>query len=163
MKTGGKEGEELKEDSGRDRGEEEGGRNGRKKGIGKGRERGKKAGKKGEEGGTGMVLGVCESPLIVPFGSPTAHERGQAGGGWSSDDHQTSQTSYKPTTKQWAPTNYPQEYEEEREHLSSTGEDLSRYRQSGIEQEQKLVDDITAPGGFRAAPPRESLNKFITR
>jgi hypothetical protein len=49
--------------------------------------------------------------------------------------------------------------------LSSTGEDLSRYGggQSGIEQEQKLVDDITAPGGVRAAPPRESLNKFITR
>ena len=47
--------------------------------------------------------------------------------------------------------------------MSSTGEDLSSYEQNSIEQEQRLVDDITAPGGVRAAPPRESLNKFVAR
>ena len=31
------------------------------------------------------------------------------------------------------------------------------------EQERKLVDDITAPGGIKAAPPRDSLNRFIAR
>ena len=106
---------------------------------------------------------IHSSPLLPPHHA--AHERGQAGGGWSSKDQPT---SYKPTTtttkQQWTP---PQlrlaDEEEEREHLSSTGEDLSSYGHTGIEQEQKLVDDITAPGGVRAAPPRESLNKFITR
>ena len=31
------------------------------------------------------------------------------------------------------------------------------------EQERKLVDEITAPGGVRAAPSRELLTTFITR
>ena len=34
---------------------------------------------------------------------------------------------------------------------------------SYTEQERLLVEEITAPGGVRAAPPRESLNTFITR
>lgn len=31
------------------------------------------------------------------------------------------------------------------------------------EQERKLVDEITAPGGVRAAPSRELLTTFVTR
>ncbi len=108
--------------------------------------------------------------------SVLGHERGQAGGGWGTDDdhsRSTSQSGYKPATSQWSSSSYREqrtaagggeEVEEDlREHLSSTGEDLSSYEQSSIEQEQRLVDDITAPGGVRAAPPRESLNAFITR
>ena len=34
---------------------------------------------------------------------------------------------------------------------------------SGGEQERLLVEEITAPGGVRAAPPRDVLNNFITR
>ena len=34
---------------------------------------------------------------------------------------------------------------------------------SYTEQERLLVEEITAPGGVRAAPPRESLNAFINR
>lgn len=102
----------------------------------------------------------------------TAHERGHAGGGWGGSNDQSTQSGYK---SQWSASKYHQasnyhqqrdeeeEVEEQREHLSSTGEDLSGYEQSSIEQEQRLVDEITAPGGVRAAPPRESLNKFITR
>lgn len=88
----------------------------------------------------------------------------------------TGQSSYKAAaTPQWSSSNYheqraaagggneEEEEEDLREHLSSTGEDLSSYEQTSIQQEQKLVDDITAPGGVRAAPPRESLNVFITR
>lgn len=103
-----------------------------------------------------------------------AHERGQAGGGWGTDEdqsHSTSQSGYKSSRSQWSSSNYHErqaaargnEEEELKEHLSSTGEDLSSYEQTSIEQEQRLVDDITAPGGVRAAPPRESLNAFITR
>ena len=48
------------------------------------------------------------------------------------------------------------------------GEDIgqgssSSYENSGIEQEQMLVDKILAPGGVRVAPPKEELNKFISR
>ena len=31
------------------------------------------------------------------------------------------------------------------------------------EQERRLVEEITAPGGVRAAPPRERLNAFVNR
>ena len=41
--------------------------------------------------------------------------------------------------------------------------DAEQLEQTQTEQERRLVDDITAPGGVRAAPPRESLNTFITR
>ena len=34
---------------------------------------------------------------------------------------------------------------------------------SCTEQERLLVEEITAPGGVRAAPPRERLNAFINR
>lgn len=31
------------------------------------------------------------------------------------------------------------------------------------EQESRLVDEITAPGGVRVAPPKEDLKRFISR
>ena len=31
------------------------------------------------------------------------------------------------------------------------------------EQERKLVEDITTPGGIRVAPPKEDLVRFISR
>jgi len=39
----------------------------------------------------------------------------------------------------------------------------SSYENSRIEQEQLLVEKILAPGGVRVAPPREDLNRFISR
>ena len=33
----------------------------------------------------------------------------------------------------------------------------------GNEQERRLVAEITAPGGVKAAPPRDMLATFITR
>ena len=38
-----------------------------------------------------------------------------------------------------------------------------RDEERNTEQERRLVDDITAPGGVKAAPPRDSLNRFISR
>ena len=35
--------------------------------------------------------------------------------------------------------------------------------ESRIEQEKRLVDDITAPGGVRVAPTREMMSSFISR
>ena len=40
---------------------------------------------------------------------------------------------------------------------------LSSLEQSSTEQERRLVEEITAPGGVKAAPPREVLAAFITR
>ena len=40
---------------------------------------------------------------------------------------------------------------------------VCRSEDQNTEQERMLVDDITAPGGVKAAPPRDSLNKFISR
>lgn len=107
-------------------------------------------------GGRGWIF-TCSFSL-------TAHEPGHAGGGWGESEDSPQQQPraahyrHKPTS-QWS---YQRE-EDEREHLSSTGQDLSVYEESSIEQEQRLVDDITAPGGVRAAPPRDTLNKFISR
>ncbi len=35
--------------------------------------------------------------------------------------------------------------------------------QQKTEQERRLVEGITAPGGVRAAPPKDSMNTFINR
>ena len=32
-----------------------------------------------------------------------------------------------------------------------------------MEQERRLVEEITTPGGIKPAPPRDSLNNFISR
>ena len=32
-----------------------------------------------------------------------------------------------------------------------------------MEQERRLVEEITAPGGIKPAPPRDALNNFIIR
>ena len=93
-----------------------------------------------------------------------AHAKGQAGGGWGvGSDHKPSSAG----PSKWSASAYqeqPGDYEEDqREHLSSTGEDLSRYEESSTEQEQRLVDEITAPGGVKIAPPKENLNRFVAR
>lgn len=118
------------------------------------------------------VYGV-HTPLSSPNPLGAAHERGHAGGGWSNggSDPQSSQSGqFRPTPTTSSHHHHHHHHHDDddgdddvEEHLSSTGEDLSSYEQTSIEQEQRLVDDITAPGGVRAAPPRESLNKFVAR
>ena len=40
---------------------------------------------------------------------------------------------------------------------------VSRDEEESTEQERLLVEEITAPGGVRAAPPKERLNAFVNR
>ena len=40
---------------------------------------------------------------------------------------------------------------------------VCRSEDRNTEQERRLVDDITAPGGVKAAPPRDTLSTFISR
>ena len=47
--------------------------------------------------------------------------------------------------------------------VSITMLSLFSREERNTEQECRLVDDITAPGGIKAAPPRDSLNSFISR
>ena len=47
-------------------------------------------------------------------------------------------------------------------HKQSDEETTPTY-QGDNEQERKLVDEITAPAGVRAAPPKEDLKTFISR
>lgn len=104
--------------------------------------------------------------FVLFFLGTLAHERGQVGGGWGTSD----QPQLTTKSSKWSATSYraaaaaeEEEEEEQREHLSSTGEDLSSYEQTSTEQEQRLVDEITAPGGVKIAPPKESLNRFVAR
>ena len=41
--------------------------------------------------------------------------------------------------------------------------DRSQPKAGSGDREKMLVEEITAPGGVRAAPPRDVLNTFITR
>ncbi|XP_064406565.1 uncharacterized protein LOC135351492 isoform X2 [Halichondria panicea] len=77
------------------------------------------------------------------------HVTGKAGGGW--DDHADS----SPETVR-VPRHEPTLIEEPQ----NGGHDLES---TSTEQEKRLVDDITAPGGIKAAPPREMLVKFVSR
>eukprot|EP00731_Ephydatia_muelleri_P028429 Em0020g73a len=82
------------------------------------------------------------------------HVSGYAGGGW--DSH---------TTQLSAPT---RREETVKSDMSSSAGIQSKSAGgsgggSGGEQERLLVEEITAPGGVRAAPPRDVLNNFITR
>jgi len=43
------------------------------------------------------------------------------------------------------------------------GEEQQPLSDSSSEEEQRLVDAITAPGGVRAAPGREQLDQFIKK
>ncbi len=74
---------------------------------------------------------------------------GKAGGGW--DDHADSSPEIIHVPRH-EPT-LIEEPQNDDHDLESTS----------TEQEKRLVDDITAPGGVKAAPPREMLIKFVSR
>jgi hypothetical protein len=79
------------------------------------------------------------------------HRSGEAGGGWG--------TNTNPPPPPPPPQPVPEQVVREDNHVETTED----YEDRNTEQERRLVDDITAPGGIKAAPPRDSLNKFISR
>ena len=107
----------------------------------------------------------------------TAHRSGEAGGGWGNSDTHTQQL----TTPSLPVTTDPQISQLQDNHIVTTEQyvllhhsinrctllflvsQFCRDEDRNTEQERRLVDDITAPGGVKAAPPRDSLNKFISR
>lgn len=91
-----------------------------------------------------------------------ARQRGRAGGGWGAGDgrdttrSQPLQTGYRHVH---SPVNNTSQ-----NNGTADGRGVSRDEEASYtEQERLLVEEITAPGGVRAAPPRESLNTFINR
>ncbi len=74
---------------------------------------------------------------------------GKAGGGWDDGPDSSPETIHVPRQN---PTliEEPQNDNHDLEEVST-------------EQERRLVDEITAPGGVKAAPPREMLASFINR
>ncbi|XP_065898492.1 AP-4 complex accessory subunit tepsin-like [Dysidea avara] len=78
-----------------------------------------------------------------PVQSGEGHVRGMAGGGWGDDKKLV-------------------EHVEDR-RFQPAGEEQQPLTDSSSEEEQRLVDTITAPGGVRAAPGREQLDHFIKK
>ena len=96
----------------------------------------------------------------------SGHERGRAGGGWGDKDDLSS------SLNQPLHTGYRHVHSPVANKSQSNGAVNVRGVSGGVardeeasytEQERRLVEEITAPGGVRAAPPRESLNTFINR
>lgn len=74
---------------------------------------------------------------------------GRAGGGWDEAPDSSPETIHVPRQNPTS-TEEPQNDSQDLEAVST-------------EQEKRLVDEITAPGGVRAAPPREMLSSFVSR
>ncbi len=76
---------------------------------------------------------------------------GVAGGGWED-----------------APDSSPETIRVPRNNPTFTAEEASQSDSLALEaisteQERRLVDEITTPGGIKAAPPREMLASFVSR
>ncbi len=97
------------------------------------------------------VISVCVFFDIFIF---SGHERGQAGGGWGGDDRKSATNQWSSSSRRGGGGGVV---------MGDSNYSSTTYENSGIEQEQLLVDKILAPGGVRVAPPREDLNKFISR
>lgn len=97
----------------------------------------------------------------------SGHERGRAGGGWgdgneaSSSPSQSLRSGYRHVHS--PVSNQPQNNGAVNVVGGVSGGMARDQEASYTEQERLLVEEITAPGGVRAAPPRESLNTFINR
>ena len=92
------------------------------------------------------------------------HERGRAGGGW--DDGNNSSLS-QPLHTGYRHVHSPvanKSHNNGAVNVGGVSGGVARDEEASYtEQERLLVEEITAPGGVRAAPPRESLNTFINR
>ena len=84
---------------------------------------------------------------------PIGYVPGKAGGGWD-EPVSTSNPSPSVTYR----TEQVQEEEPQNGH-----QDLADVEATSTEQERRLVEEITAPGGIKVAPPRELLTVFVTR
>ena len=112
-------------------------------------------------GGGGGVYGT----LFTVYLLSTAHQRGRAGGGWEEGQRTLSQplqTGYRhvhsPVSNKSQNNGAVEVGSVEVGGVSSQDDEASY-----TEQERRLVEEITTPGGVRAAPPRERLNAFVNR
>lgn len=92
----------------------------------------------------------------------SARQRGRAGGGWDEGRRETLsqplQTGYRHVHSPVNNTSQNNGGVKAGPVGVATDEEASC-----TEQERLLVEEITAPGGVRAAPPRDRLNAFIAR
>ncbi|CAI8016846.1 hypothetical protein GBAR_LOCUS10307 [Geodia barretti] len=108
--------------------------------------------------GGGLVSGAGYAPRRyldhgMPEGEP--HRSGEAGGGWGYSPDQPSSSVPQP------PPVFEETAAQPEQHYPSLA--IAESEDRNTEQERRLVDDITAPGGVKAAPPRDTLSTFISR
>ena len=88
-----------------------------------------------------------------------ARQPGRAGGGW--DDGR--ETLAQPLQTGYRHVHSPVNNTVQNNGGMDTKVGVSRDEEESTEQERLLVEEITAPGGVRAAPPKERLNAFVNR
>ena len=95
----------------------------------------------------------------------SGHERGRAGGGWGDGNEAGSSSSSQPLRSGYRHVHSPVTNKSQSNGaLGGVSGGVARDQEASYtEQERLLVEEITAPGGVRAAPPRESLNTFVNR
>ena len=94
----------------------------------------------------------------------SGHERGRAGGGWGDGNEAGSSSPSQPLRSGYHHVHSPIANKSQNNGAVNVVGGMARDQEASYtEQERLLVEEITAPGGVRAAPPRESLNTFINR
>lgn len=94
----------------------------------------------------------------------SGHERGRAGGGWGDGNDASSSSPSQSLRSGYRQVHSPIGNKSQNNGTVGVVGGVARDQEASYtEQERLLVEEITAPGGVKAAPPRESLNAFINR
>ena len=94
----------------------------------------------------------------------SGHERGRAGGGWGDGNDALSSSPSQSLRSGYRHVHSPIGNKSQNNGTVGVVGGVARDQEASYtEQERLLVEEITAPGGVKAAPPRESLNAFINR